>query len=78
MAPARISRACTPSASVDGKRAYILLEFSADGAEDQAEMRIVRQIGDELRPIFMLASDWQDGGDLTAYLRAHRVTVGGG
>lgn len=64
--------------SSDGERAYIVFEFSADGTEDEALARIVGAIGAHLRPVFMLASDWRDGGDLAAYLRARRVAVGGG
>ena len=41
--------------SQDGKRAYIALEFSADGTEDDALARIERQIGEHLRPVFMHA-----------------------
>src|SRR5882724_10685951 len=44
--------------SADGNRAYIVFEFSADGAEDRALARIVAGIGEFLRPVFMLASDW--------------------
>jgi len=61
--------------SQDGKRAYVAFEFSADGTEDDALARIVRQIGDDLRPVFMHANDWTDGGDLLAYLRRHRVVT---
>jgi deferrochelatase/peroxidase EfeB len=64
--------------SSDGERAYIVFEFSADGPEDEALARILAAIGDRLRPVFMMARDWTDGGDLGAYLRAHRVAVGGG
>ncbi len=64
--------------SQDGKRAYIALEFSADGTEDDALARIERQIGEHLRPVFMHAKDWKDGGDLLAYLRSHRVALGNG
>lgn len=64
--------------SADGERAYIVFEFSADGSEDEALARILAAIGDRLRPVFMMARDWSDGGDLGAYLRGHRVAVGGG
>ena len=64
--------------SQDGKRGYIAFEFSADGTEDDALARIERQIGEQLRPVFMHASDWKDGGDLLAYLRRHRVVLGNG
>ncbi len=63
--------------SQDGKRAYLAFEFSADGPEDDALARIDRQIGEHLRPVFMLASDWNNG-DLLAYLKRHRVAVGCG
>jgi hypothetical protein len=64
--------------SQDGKRAYLAFEFSADGTEDEALARIDRQIGARLRPVFMHASDWKDGGELLAYLRRHRVALGNG
>jgi deferrochelatase/peroxidase EfeB len=64
--------------SPDGTQAYLVLEFSADGTEDQALARIVRAIGVRLRPVFMLASDWRDGGELLAYVSRHRVAVGCG
>ncbi len=63
--------------SQDGKRAYLAFEFSADGTEDDALARIDRQIGEHLRPVFMLANNW-NGGELLAYLRRHRVTPGNG
>lgn len=64
--------------SADAARAYLVFEFSADGAEDQALARILGAIGEHLRPIFMLATDWRDGGKLDAYLSAHQVKAGGG
>jgi deferrochelatase/peroxidase EfeB len=64
--------------SVDGARAYILFEFSADGAEDTALARIVAGIGEFLQPIFMMAGDWTRGGDFATYLRDHKVNVGAG
>ena len=64
--------------SQDGKRAYIVFEFSADGPEADALARIDRQIGEQLRPVFKLASDWNDGAICVAYLRSHSVAVGNG
>ena len=63
--------------SADGARGYIVFEFSADGTEDRAMARIAGAIGEFIRPIFMLASDWRDG-DFGAYLRNHQVNVGPG
>lgn len=63
--------------SSDGKRAYILLEFSADGTPEEALRRVLDAIGEHLRPVFMLA-DWRDGADLASYLTSHRVEVGSG
>jgi deferrochelatase/peroxidase EfeB len=59
--------------SCDGKRAYIAFEFSADGSDDEALARVERQVGEHLRPVFMHASDWEDGRELLAYLRRHTV-----
>jgi deferrochelatase/peroxidase EfeB len=64
--------------SYDGKRAYIALEFSADGTGDEALARIERQIGEHLRPVFMHASDWKEGGELFAYLSRHAVVPSNG
>lgn len=63
--------------SPDGARAYLLLEFSADGAPDGAARRIVAAIGDPLARVFALARDRRDG-DLASYLLAHRVKEGVG
>ena len=64
--------------SQDGKRGYIVFEFSADGADDEELAAIARKIGAHLKPVFELASDWTDTGDLLDYLRRHCVTVGCG
>jgi deferrochelatase/peroxidase EfeB len=64
--------------SADAQRGYIVFEFSADGTEERALARIVSAIGEHLRPVFTLASDWNESGDLTAYLRNHEVNVGPG
>ena len=63
--------------SQDGKRAYIVLEFSADGTDDEALARIDRQIGAHLRPVFAHASDWKEG-DLLAYMKRHCVVPANG
>jgi deferrochelatase/peroxidase EfeB len=64
--------------SQDGKRAYLAFEFSADSSEDEALARIDRQVGEHLRPVFMHARDWKEGGELLPYLRRHRVVLGNG
>lgn len=64
--------------SQDGKRGYIVLEFSADGAEDDALAMVVRKIGDHLQPVFQLSRDWKRGDELLSFLQRHSVTVGGG
>lgn len=61
-----------------GKSAgHLVLEFSADGREDEAIARIAERIGDDLRGVFGLAEDWS-AGNLAAYLRAHKVRLGQG
>jgi deferrochelatase/peroxidase EfeB len=55
-------------ASTDGKRAYLLLEFSADGDEKAALTRFCNAIGDAIRPVLSLASDWRDGQSAFDYL----------
>lgn len=64
--------------SPDAKRAYLLLEYSADGTAEAALQRIVAAIGDGLGSVFRLARDWSEGRDLTAYLLARRVDAGSG
>ena len=64
--------------SADGARGHIVLEFSADGTEDAAVRRIASAIGESLRAVFMIASDWSSGPDLADYLLKHRVAVGSG
>jgi len=55
----------------------LVLEFSADGEDDEAIGRIAEAVGAELGEIFRLAADWKPG-DLAAYLRAHKVKSGFG
>jgi deferrochelatase/peroxidase EfeB len=57
---------------------HIVLEFSADGDEAQALRRIVERIGPQLQTVFSLASDWQGGGDILAYLSARTLKLGAG
>jgi deferrochelatase/peroxidase EfeB len=64
--------------SPDARHAWIAFEFSADGTEQQALARIVSAIGEHIRPVFMNASDWRDGGDLLDYLSRHQVTTDNG
>jgi deferrochelatase/peroxidase EfeB len=56
---------------------HLVLEFSADGAEDVAVARIVHSIGPQLQGVFELASD-RGGGDLAGYLQARKVKLGQG
>lgn len=64
--------------SQDGVNAWLVLEFSADGSDDEAFDRLLGAIGDRLRTIFTFASDWSDGGDLKQYLLKHNVVPGCG
>lgn len=61
----------------DSRSGHIVLEFSADGAEDQALRWLVGRLGPELTAIFSRASDWA-AGDLLAYLAARKLTLGVG
>ncbi len=61
-----------------GDNAYIVFEFSTDGTEEAATARILATLGPMLRPVFMLSSDWSDGGDLGAFLKAHKVVTSNG
>lgn len=58
--------------------AYLAFEFSADGTEDAATDRIARAIGDDLKSVFSLASDWQADTKIETYLASHRITIGVG
>jgi deferrochelatase/peroxidase EfeB len=62
----------------NGKTAYIVLEFSADGTEEQALVRLERAIGIDLKPIFLQAEDWPKGSAILPYLRNHMIRVGHG
>jgi deferrochelatase/peroxidase EfeB len=64
--------------SGDGSRGHLILEFSADGSEDEALARITAAIGPVLENIFKLATDWRPGTLLLGYLSEHRVHVGHG
>ena len=64
--------------SQDGEAAYIVFEFSADGTDDAATARILTALGPMLKPVFMLSSDWSDGGDLGAFLKDHKVVINNG
>ncbi len=64
------------SASPD--RAYLILEFSADGDGARAIGQVVAAAGHELTQVFALASDWGTGRDVQAYLTRRQVTPGYG
>jgi deferrochelatase/peroxidase EfeB len=64
--------------SLDGVRGYIVFEFSADGTDDEGTTRILTALESKLRPVFMLSSDWSDGGDFAAFMKAHKVITGNG
>jgi deferrochelatase/peroxidase EfeB len=64
--------------SQDGIHAWLVLEFSADGSDDEALDRLLTAIGDRLHTIFTFASDWTDGGDIKQYLAKHKVVPGCG
>ncbi len=61
----------------DSPSGHLVLEFSADGSEDQALKRVVRQFGPQLKTVFSKASDWRDG-DLYDYLSHRKLTLGFG
>ena len=61
----------------DSRTAHIVLEFSADGSEDQALRRLVSQFGPQLKTVFSIASDWTHG-ELFDYLSRRKLTLGFG
>ena len=63
--------------SEDGRRAYLVLELSADGTEAAALDRVHAAIGAKLVPVFEMTSDWS-GRALRRYLSDHRATPGVG
>ena len=58
-------------------RGHLVLEFSADGEDDEAIARIVNRIGKELEPVFALAENWR-AGDLAYFFRSNKVRIGPG
>ena len=66
-----------PPTDEDGPTGHIVLEFSADGRESDALRRLVDRIRPRLLAVFSMAADWK-GGDLLAYLSAHKLILGVG
>lgn len=64
--------------SCDGRRGYIVFEFSADGTQDAASRHIFTALEPMLRPVFMMSSDWSDGGDFSAFMKGHQVKIDNG
>ena len=64
--------------SQDGVHAWLVLEFSADGGDEEALRRLLKAMSEHIRTVFTFASDWRDGGDLEAYLTKRKVVPGGG
>jgi deferrochelatase/peroxidase EfeB len=62
--------------SEGGGEAHLVLEFTADAGERRAMERIVGAIGEDLKPVFQRALDYD--GELIDYLAAHRIKVGQG
>ncbi len=60
-----------------GRMGHLVLELSADGADDTAIERLVDRIGDRLQPVFALATD-RGGAGLGQFLKSHTVGVGHG
>jgi deferrochelatase/peroxidase EfeB len=63
--------------SADKLRGYLLLECSADGTQVQAIAHLAK-LETWLRPVFRMANDWPDGGQLADYLTEHAVSIGAG
>src|SRR5215472_17358922 len=64
--------------SCDGTRGYIVFEFSADGAEDAAADRVFVALEPMCRGVFAMSSDWSDGTDFAAFMKAHQVKTDNG
>jgi deferrochelatase/peroxidase EfeB len=64
--------------SQDSQHGWLVLEFSADGDDDEALDRVISAMEERLRTLFTLASDWTDGSDLRAYLAKHKTVPGCG
>jgi deferrochelatase/peroxidase EfeB len=64
--------------SCDGRRGYIVLEFSADGTDDEACKRVFGALEPMCRGVFAMSSDWSDGTGFAAFMKAHQVTTDNG
>lgn len=64
--------------SQSSSKAFLLLELSGDGDRRRILGQVASALGDGLRSLFALASDWKDGRDLVDYLNAHQHSSGGG
>ena len=72
-----VSLHAIPGTEPGARTGHLVLEFSADGPEDAALRRLADRIGEPLGAVFAAAEDWR-GGDLAAFLAAHRVRIGQG
>jgi len=61
-----------------GDHGYLVLEFSADGSEEEALARLVNAIGAELEEIFKQSLDWDGAEKLLPYLQHRIVRIGHG
>jgi deferrochelatase/peroxidase EfeB len=64
-------------ADEEAPHGHLVLEFSADGTDDAALKRLIKAIGSELKAVFAMAADWNDG-DLFAYFLARKLVLGVG
>ncbi len=67
-----------PEAERPGDRLDLVLEFSADGARDDAIAAVADHAGASLRPIFEAAGVLRAGSDLAEFMRGHAIDVAPG
>jgi hypothetical protein len=62
----------------DAKGGHLILEFTADGTEDDAIAGLAARVDALMTPVFARASDWRSSDTLLAYWKRHRVPIGWG
>ncbi len=62
----------------DAKGGHLVLEFTADGQEDDAITALAARVDALMTPVFARATDWRSSDTLLAYWKRHRVNIGWG
>lgn len=62
----------------DAKGGHLILEFTADGSEDDAIAGLASRVDALMTPIFARAKDWRSSDTLLSYWTRHRISIGWG